>query len=52
MVTARLFSATETAALAPPPFEVMAGASLTLPTVTAIAWVSMKLPSLAETTTS
>ena len=52
VVTAVLFSATETAAVAPAPLEVMTGASLTLVTVTAIAWVSIRLPSEACTTTS
>ena len=42
MVTAVAFSATLTAAVAPPPFEVMTGAlSLTLVTVTAMSWVSV-----------
>ena len=42
VVTAVVFSATLTQAVAPPPFEVMTGAlSLTLVTVTAMAWVSV-----------
>ena len=45
VVTAVLFSATLTVAVAPPPFEVMTGASFALVTVTAIAWVSVSVPS-------
>ena len=41
VVTAVAFSASVIAAVAPPPFEVMTGASLTLVTVTARAWVSV-----------
>ena len=53
MVTAVWFSAALTAAVAPPPFDVMTGASLTLVTVTAIACVSEPpLPSLTCTETS
>ena len=52
VVTAVVFSAIDTAAAAPPPLEVMTGASLTLVTVTAIACVSMRLPSETWTITS
>ena len=52
VVTAVVFSATEAAAVAPPPFDVMTGASLTLVTVTAIACVSIRLPSETCTITS
>ena len=53
VVTAVLFSATLTAAVAPPPFEVMTGAlSLTFVTVTAMACVSVRLPSETCTVTS
>ena len=39
--------------VAPPPFEVMTGAlSLTLVTVTAMAWVSVRVPSETCTVTS
>ena len=49
MVTAVPFSATDIEALAPPPLELMTGAlSLTLVTVTAIAWVSVFVPSEAR----
>ena len=53
VVTAVWFSAALTAAVAPPPFDVMTGASLTLVTLTAIACVSLPpLPSLTCTVTS
>ena len=53
VVTAVVFSATLTEAVAPPPFEVMTGAlSLTLVTVTAMAWVSVRVPSETWTVTS
>ena len=51
-VTAVPFSGTFTAAVVPPPFEPMTGASLTLVTVTAIAWLSVSAPSDTWTTTS
>ena len=41
VVTAVVFSASDTAAVSPPPFEVITGLSLTSVTVTAIACVSM-----------
>jgi hypothetical protein len=40
VATALVFSLTEIAAVAPPPFDVMMGASFTLPTVMAMACVS------------
>ena len=53
VVTAVVFSATLTAALAPPPLLVMTGVlSLTGVTVTAIACVSVSVPSLTCTITS
>ena len=53
VVTVVAFSAMLIAALAPPPFDEIAGAlSLRLPTVTAIAWLSVLLPSETWTTTS
>jgi hypothetical protein len=53
VVTAVLFSATLTAAVAPPPFDVIAGAlSLTLVTVTAMSWMSVLVPSETCTCTS
>ena len=52
VVTAVVFSATEAAAVAPPPSDVMTGGSLTLVTVTAIACVSTRLPSETCTITS
>jgi len=53
VVTAVPFSATETLAVAPAPFEVITGAlSLTSVTVTAIAWVSVRAPSETLTVTS
>ena len=50
LVTAVLFSAIETEAVAPPPFEVMTGASFALVMVTAIACTSVP-PSPSETVT-
>ena len=52
VVTAVPFSATVSAAVGPPPFEVIAGASLTFDTVTATACVTALVPSLVRTTTS
>ena len=57
VVTAVLFSATSSAAVAPPQFEVIAGgwfagASFTSLTVTAIAWLSLSAPSETATVTS
>src|SRR3954469_21828466 len=52
VVTVAVFSATLTAAVAPPPFDVIAGGSLTLVTVTAIACVSVVNPSDTWTMTS
>ena len=52
VVTAVVFSATDTLAVAPPPLEVIAGASFWLVTVTAIACVSVSVPSEAWTITS
>ena len=53
VVTAVLFSATLTAAFAPPPSLVMTGVlSLTGVTVTAIVCMSVRLPSLTCTMTS
>ena len=53
VVTDVPFSATLTAAVAAPPFEVMIGVlSLTLVTVTAIVWVSALVPSDTCTCTS
>jgi hypothetical protein len=53
VVTAVVFSATLTAAVAPPPFEVMTGVlSLTPVTVTAMSWVSVLVPSDTCTCTS
>ena len=52
VVTAVTFSLTRMLAVAPPPLEVMMGASLTLVTVTAMAWVSLSDPSDARTITS
>jgi hypothetical protein len=53
VVTAVVFSATLTAAVAPPPFELIAGVlSLTLVTVTAISWTSVLVPSDTCTCTS
>jgi hypothetical protein len=46
------FSFTVILAVAPPPSEVMTGASLTLVTVTASARVTAFVPSLARTITS
>ena len=52
-VTAVEFSATLTAAVAPAPSLVMTGAlSLVALTVTAIAWLSVSVPSLTCTVTS
>ena len=53
VVTAVAFSATGIAAVAPPPFEVIDRAvSLTLVTVTAMACVSVRVPSETWTVTS
>ena len=53
VVTAELFSATFAAALAPPPLLVITGLlSFTAVTVTAMACVSVSVPSLACTVTS
>jgi hypothetical protein len=53
VVTAVEFSATFAVAVAPPPFEVIAGAnSFTSVTVTAIAWLSVAAPSDTWTVTS
>ena len=53
VVTAVLFSATLTAAVAPPPLLVMAGGlSLTGVTVTAMTCVSVNVPSVTCTVTS
>ena len=53
VVTAVVFSAMLTAAVAPPPLELMTGGlSLTLLTVTAMAWLSVKVPSETCTVTS
>ena len=52
VVTALVFSAIETLAVAPPPLLVMAGGSLALVMVTAIAWLSVLVPSETSTTTS
>ena len=52
VVTVVRFSAIERAAVAPPPLLVMTGASATLVTVRAMAWVSNSAPSLARTMTS
>jgi len=46
------FSATFTVALTPPPLEVITGGSLTSVTVTAIAWLSVLVPSETWTVTS
>ena len=45
------FSVTLTEAVAAPPPLVMTGASLALLTVTAMAWLSVSVPSLTCTTT-
>ena len=47
MVTAVVFSLTLIEAVAPPPLEVMTGASLTLVTVTVMVWSSNDAPSEA-----
>ena len=52
VVTAVVFSATGTVALAPPLLEVITGTSFTLVTMTVTAWVSRSEPSLALTVTS
>ena len=55
VVTAVWFSAAFTDAVAPPPFEVIAGASLTLVTVTVMVWRSVRVPdpsSVAVTSTT
>ena len=52
VVTAVEFSTTLTAALAPPPLEVITGASFWLVTVTAMAWLSVSDPSETPTVTS
>ena len=53
VVTAVVFSAMLIAAVAPPPLEVMTGLlSLTAVTVTAMACVSVSVPSLTWTVTS
>ena len=54
VVTTVPFSATDTAAVAPPPFELITGAafSTTSVTVTAIAWLSVRVPSETCTVTS
>ena len=55
VVTAVWFSAALMAAVAPPPFEVIAGTSLTLVTVTVIVWTSVSVPepsSVAVTSTT
>ncbi len=46
------FSDSEKAAVSPPPAETMLIGSLTFETVIASAWVSVTVPSVAETTTS
>ena len=52
VVTAVEFSATVTVALTPPPLEVITGGSSTSVTVTAIAWLSVLVPSETWTVTS
>ena len=52
VVTAVPFSATVSAAVGPPPLEVIAGASLTFVTVTEINCVSVSAPSDTSTMTS